>query len=378
MKELQHLTNQSGQGFDDFDHFSVDFWDDTMFLKTSTYPCGYFVVSLLNINQEELNKTIALANKAKSYIEKAKTVPFNKSNFIAFGEDCKQIFGFIAKTELFSLLNVESAQSQLEDSVGETAIFFLEGNRDFLGMSEERMKLHFQILDDMVLLREELSKFYKNFLSKTTPRNESSFADACNSFFWNGNSQMFYSEQIKSINHTLTLFPKKTNTSMMSALVPHPTEEKFIFIDRLYFDGYKDFIVTDFMKCLHYGNSFGKCEICGRYFLNEDARNPKYCDGYVPNHPKGFTCRQDATARGRKEKEHAPDHPIKAECTKRLNTINKHRKSGIISEDFADLAKRLAQEKRDKALFDNEYFLKSYKQEISQDALYTEVKLKLK
>ena len=315
MKDLLHLTNQLGQGFDDFNHFSVDFWDDTMFLKNITYPCGHFVVSLLNINQEDFDKILALADKAKAYIAKAKSVPFNKSEFIAFGEDCKRIFEFISKTNLFSLLNIESAKSQLEDSIGDDAIFFIEGNKDFLGASEEQMKLHFQILDDMVLLRKELSKFYINFLSKASPRSESSFANACHSFFWNGGSKMFYSEQIKSRDYSLTLFPNKAQTSIMSALVPHPTEAKYIFIDRLYFDSYKDFLVTDFMKCLHYGNSFGKCEICGRYFLNEDARNPKYCDGYVPNHPKGFTCRQEATARGRKEKENAPDHPIKSECT---------------------------------------------------------------
>lgn len=74
----------------------------------------------------------------------------------------------------------------------------------------------------------------------------------------------------------------------------------------------------------------------------------------------------------RDDKEKAADHPVRRVCATRCNTIDHHVKQGKIDREFALTAKKIAQDKRSRALKDNAYFLRQYKQEMSQESIYAE------
>ena len=57
----------------------------------------------------------------------------------------------------------------------------------------------------------------------------------------------------------------------------------------------------------------------------------------------------------------------------RINTINQHRYRGKITKEYADAARRIAQDCRDRALMDAEYARTQYKEDISQAGVYAAV-----
>jgi hypothetical protein len=75
---------------------------------------------------------------------------------------------------------------------------------------------------------------------------------------------------------------------------------------------------------------------------------------------------------GRKEREKAADHPVKAVCETRCNTIDHHLRSGKIDKEFAAAAKRIARNRKNRAISDNQYFLERYNEEMTQEAIYAE------
>ncbi len=376
--DLADALKNLGQGEAEFTHFAVDFWHENMFLGNKIYPSGYFLVELLNIKKADCKKHIALAKSAEDLILKLKKEGYRLKKYNKLKEISFTLFNFICSIEPFSLLEIDSERDRLEDSCGEAAMDFIKGNPMFAEFLYVRTEEFIKIIKEIVLIRDELISFYERFLCEVEIRDENNFAEALTNFFFTGGNKLFYTEQFRNKENSIYFFPEKAQTSFMRIVTKHPTDDRTVIAERFYFNSLKDFVATDLLNCLHYGNSFSQCGICDRYFLNTSARNPKYCDGLVPNHSKGFTCRQEAAARGRKEKENSADHPIKALCDTRLNTINKHRKSGVISEEFALKAKSLAQQKRDKALYDNNYYLNFYQTEISQESLYEEVKRLLK
>jgi hypothetical protein len=89
------------------------------------------------------------------------------------------------------------------------------------------------------------------------------------------------------------------------------------------------------------------------------------------------TCNAIAAAKGRAVKELHADHPIRSACNNRLKVIRIHLKRGKITTEEAKRAKKIAQNRRDRALEDTVYANTLYKKEIGQDSIYEAVGIKL-
>ncbi|NLA76948.1 MAG: hypothetical protein GX851_03825, partial [Clostridiales bacterium] len=154
-----------------------------------------------------------------------------------------------------------------------------------------------------------------------------------------------------------------------------PTKKnKTILARRMSFGRLMDFFVTDYFEGIHAGHSPKQCEICRRYFLMTDGRHQKYCDGYAPGDKKHRTCRTIGNRIARENREKAKDHPAKKLYTTRCNTVDHHLRDGRITPQFAVNVKELAKDKMYRAISDNDYFLKSYQSEMTQEAIYKEAK----
>jgi len=156
-----------------------------------------------------------------------------------------------------------------------------------------------------------------------------------------------------------------------------PRSSNYIVGKRMTFTRFLDFLVADFFEGLHVGHYPQRCENCGRYYLKTNARAQKYCTYTDPNDSLKRSCQAVAAAKGRKAKESYTDHPIKAICESRLKIIRIQLKRGKITEEQAKAAKRIAQERRDKALEDTIYANTLYAREMEQDAIFEAAGIKL-
>ena len=148
---------------------------------------------------------------------------------------------------------------------------------------------------------------------------------------------------------------------------------------RLNFESYYSFILTDFFEGLHYGHYHRKCEICGKYFLMQSARRQKYCSyGIAPELYRGkkITCRKYAAVLNRKEK--AENDPIVSLYNRRCAAIRTECGRGTITKEYAEIAKRIAKERKQLAINDDKYAKTQYKKDMSREALYAEVDRNLK
>jgi len=165
---------------------------------------------------------------------------------------------------------------------------------------------------------------------------------------------------------------RSLRSGMEYVAIPHPKKKSVnITARRMIFTRFLDFLTADFFEGIHNGHYPRKCQICGKYFLRQDARNQQYCDGFDPNDSKNRSCRMIAADRTRKARSLAVDHPIKSICIRRLSTINTHKNKGKISSEFADAAKHRAQNCRDRALDDEMYAQTDYKSDMTQKSVYT-------
>ncbi len=129
---------------------------------------------------------------------------------------------------------------------------------------------------------------------------------------------------------------------------------------------------SDLFEGLAAGHAPRRCAVCGRWFLTLDARHTKYCGGFVPGDARGRTCRQVGAMRGRGQRELAADHPLKAIYNRRLNTILQSQRRGKLNAEIADVMRKLAKDKLQRALSDANYARGSYEAEMTQSALLTE------
>lgn len=129
---------------------------------------------------------------------------------------------------------------------------------------------------------------------------------------------------------------------------------------------------SDLFDGLAAGHAPRRCAVCGRWFLTLDARHTKYCGGFAPGNVRGRTCRQVGAMRGREQRELAADHPLKAIYNRRLNTILQSQRRGKLNAEIADVMRKLAKDKLQRALSDANYARGSYEAEMTQGALLAE------
>lgn len=143
---------------------------------------------------------------------------------------------------------------------------------------------------------------------------------------------------------------------------------------QMVFDSYKSFILTDFFEGLHCGYYPRRCEVCQKYFLMKSARWQYYCDGWSGKLVRGrrVSCRQYGEYL--RQKEYASENPIKDRYSRRCACIRSEKSKGKITEEFANRAKSLAEERYYKAISSPDYAMTQYAEDLERDKLYADVK----
>ena len=170
--------------------------------------------------------------------------------------------------------------------------------------------------------------------------------------------------------------PFQNTASPSIEYLPLPKKQvsnNYVVGKRMTFTRFIDFLVADFFEGLHVGHYPQVCVNCKRYYLKTNARFQKYCTRVDPNDRLKRTCQAVTAAKGRAEKER---HPLRYPFSSRLKTIRTHVKRGKITETQAEVAKRIAEYRYNKAMMEPEYADTMYMTEIGQDSLYEAADIK--
>ena len=367
------------------DYFTADFWQDKVYIAGKAYPTGYFVTHLMN--QYHVNDTaarIAVYPVNNYFIEKLLDTGYVDDDQI---REERRALPYLLKTlatlqpfdllnteletkrvtELFSDKNLSAAaeyfrlkHSAISYHPGEPAHYIGFGEREKQYKAGEALvkemlrtlRFYESLGEDMRCIYEK-TKIFISRLNKLNRLDESHLSMLAREVFgsFSTSADIEYVPILKS-----------------------PEERTYVVAKRMRFSRYLSFLLVDFYEGLHNGHFPQKCGICKRYFLMQSARKQRYCDGIDPNDPRGRPCRKVAAEISREAREKYEDHPIKQICAKRLNTINKHLHQKIITEEYASAAKRLAQDRRDKAIHDPEYYTSGeYAMDMTQEAIYSEI-----
>jgi hypothetical protein len=348
-----------------------------VFFDEREYPAGYFAMSVMNRTKEENTELLKSAG----------LMLHDLSDFLQTREreEAKQILERLRprllsllddvwRIEPFSLLDKEYELHTIDvifdDDSFNDLMRELSPGREFF---ENYVLAFVRVGQAVVNFGMVAWTFEYRYLHRLKQRNETFFVYATGDFFNDRELWADYKEKYELMNvENFTISPQVRSTH---ALLRHPTKDKtMVFATRILFDQFIDFYAYDLFNGMHHGHAPFQCENCGRYFLSTTGHMTKYCDNPSPQDPT-LNCHQAGAKIRQKEKNR--DHPIYALYNTRCNTIRKHYERKKISDELRGAALDMAQELREKALFDNAYAAEGYARDMGLDAIYAATRRKL-
>lgn len=371
-------------------YFTAVYRDGRVHIENKSYAAGVYAVHLLN--QYYKNDTAARIAVYKHYILQVRRQLeigyLNKSDFEKAGEEIQSILNTLPKLKPFDTLDVESEKKRIselftkENAVSITdffsrkgAISYMDKGAAILGVlppsydKELFKKCETMCATVLTTLRfydsvsEDMRKAFeklKRFVSRIDE------ADRFDERHLLPIAAEIFGETSFPMSTEYIALPKRRNSDI------------FVTARKMTFESYYSFVVTDFFEGLHYGHYPRRCEICGKYFLMQSARQQKYCSyGTAPQLYNGekVSCRRYAAILGRSER--AKDNPLRAAYTKRCSAIRSEKSRGTITAEFAAAAQDMAKRRLEQAEEDDIYAAKEYYRDLERVKLYTDTNNRL-
>ena len=372
--------------------FTADYRDGRVIFGGKSYPAGVFGTHLLNqfyikdtaariaVFRDDLNYHI-LTQLSNGYL--------NITEFVKTGANTLEALKALPKLRPFDGLNIE----EIRNSV--TTLFTEENGQKICGYFAEKAKLsllsqnevasgtadRMKTATDFSLIEKDIADVISILQFFDTLADDLILAHGNLLKFCNRIDEAERLDEAHLLPLALEIFGDHhfTQNGRYISVKKNAKSVTGIVAKRLNFDSYYSFILTDFFEGLHYGHYPRKCEICGKYFLMQSARRQKYCSyGIAPELYRGkkITCRKYAAVLNRKEK--AENDPIVSLYNRRCAAIRTECGRGTITKEYAEIAKRIAKERKQLAINDDKYAKTQYKKDMSREALYAEVDRNLK
>ncbi len=354
---------------------TLDFWQENVIYEGRKLPSGSIGCAALNISDKVLERLNELCMPVNLFLGALNTLQVTSEQMDAAKAAIIQMLELLRKVPPFHLLEQEYYKQGIEKVLAED---YLQNCLDYLtAIMEQRYTVGDPQYEKGMKLLRLLSVFghlaysigeYKKSISAfaeelhSSKRTPEGYAAAFGKYFGN----------TPTLDENNPSWMSMTNITAQYAVATIPGKKTVQLVKRMHYVSFVGLFRSDLFEGLCVGHAPKKCPICGRWFLTTDARNTKYCNGLAPNDPKGRTCRQVGNAQGRKQREQADDHPIKAIYTRRANTILQYTRRGKLDERTAEMMKRLAKDKEERALSDRKYALTRYEKEMEQAALLAE------
>ena len=349
--------------------FTADYRDGRVIFGGKSYPAEVFATHLLN--QFYINDTaapIAVFRDDLNFhiLTQLNNGYLNITEFVKMGANTLEALKALPKLRPFDGLNIE----EIRNSV--TTLFTEETGKKICGYFAEKAMLsllsqnevasgtadRMKTATDFSVIESNITEIKSILLFFDTLADDLILAHGNLLKFCNRIDEVERLDEAHLLPLALEIFGDYhfTQSGRYIAVKKNAKSVTGTVAKRLNFDSYYSFILTDFFEGLHYGHYPRKCEICCKYFLMQSARRQKYCSyGIAPELYRGkkITCRKYAAVLNRKEK--AENDPIVSLYNRRCAAIRTECGRGTITKEYAEIAKRIAKERKQLALNDDKH-----------------------
>jgi len=352
---------------------TLDFWQDSVTYEGQTMPSGTLACAALNIPDETIERLSQLCTPLNLYMGQLQREQAQSEQRRAAWESAMQIAELLRDTPPFSVLDYSFVRDEIDKIFSEDYLQNLTecaktGNPANVLLPEyQKTAFLLRVLPVMAHLGYALTEFKRELLPFAEKLHES---DRTPDGYAVSFEQYFSADVELSVENPGWM--SHANTSVQYAATNIPGRERPQLVKRMHYVTFVGMFRSDLFEGLCVGHAPRKCPICGRWFLTTNARPTKYCGGLAPGDSRGRTCRQIRNLRGREQRELAADHPLKKIYERRTNTIIQKVHRGTLDKPTADVMKRLAKDKLERAISDHGYAAGPFESEMEQDALLTE------
>lgn len=352
--------------------------DDTVQYRDHVSPAGSIAVQAMNIPRESLEEALPLCKRVASVNAMLHTGVADKTAMNSARMAAHPLLKLIAKYEPFTYLNAPELDQRLDqaftvdafkkirafsntvlsEKMNETAKEKYVPTQDLLALAPTMANYY----DAITMLQEHISPFAEKLDAAHAPRTrEASLTQFSQSF-----------PQDFLMGDGTDSWMSMSNVTVQYTATPAPDTGTMQMQKHMRFLSMGGMLRADFFEGLSVGHAPRRCAICGQWFLTTDARRTKYCGNICITDPKGRKCRVIGNMNERAARELAADHPLIIPYTRRLNTIDQYVRRGTLDEELAAVMKKLAKDKKQRALADLAYAKGPYLQEIERNALKAE------
>ena len=358
---------------------ALDFWQDTVTYEGMTLPTGTIGCDALNISNDVIRELNQLCEPLNQFMKALNTLNPDPALLPVAKDAVIQILNLLHTVPPFSYLDMDFY------ILGISKAFTEQGVQDFITYSTAVLSATLTptlidkykngvllgritpILVQLVFSLDGYKKTMTNFAEKIDVAESNRTADGLAELF----GRHFPLEFSLTAEEA---WMSHTNATVQYLSAIRSDYSVPMLVKRMHYVSFVGMFRSDLFEGLCVGHAPKKCPICGRWFLTTNARHTKYCGNLAPGDKLRRTCRQIGNLKGREQRELADDHPLKQIYERRLNTINRYVKRGILDVDLAEVAKKLAKDKMLRAVSDVCYAQGDYKKEMEQDFLLAEAK----
>lgn len=354
------------------------FADNTVQYREKIHPSGSIACMAMNTSKETLDASLPLCKRIAKVNTMISTDDVNPADINDARLAAHSLLKLISQQEPFVFLDMAEWGQRLDKAFTVDAFkgILTFGVAMLNGRVNEEAKKRFRPIADLMALAPILANYYDAFT--LLQEHIAPFAESLDMKDMPRTKEAYLSQFRQSFPEEFTLgdgsdsWMSLANVSVqytagMSADDGHMQMQK-----HMHFVSLGGMLRADFFEGLAVGHAPKRCAVCGRWFLTTDARRTKYCNDICPTDSKGRKCRVIGNMRGRAERELAADHPLNKPYARRMNTIDQCLKRGTLDPKLADMMKKLAKDKKQRAKADLSYANGSYLREMEQDALKAE------
>ena len=352
--------------------------DDTVQYRERILPAGAIACMALNIPKESLAEALPLCKRVASVNTMFHTGVVDKTAMSSAREATHPLLKLIARNEPFTFFGMPELDQRLDLAFTVDAFKKIRAFNHLVQnekMNDEAKKRYVptqdllalaptmaNYYDAITMLQEHISPFAEKLDAENSPRTKEAYLTQF--------SQSFPRNVVSGDGTDSWM--SMANVTVQYTAAPAPDTGHMQMQKHMRFLSFGGMLRADFFEGLSVGHAPRRCAICGRWFLTTDARHTKYCGEICIDDPKSRKCRVIGNMNGRTEREKAADHPLIIPYTRRMNTIDQYVRRGTLNKELAATMKKLARDKKQRALADLEYVKGSYLKEMEQNALKAE------
>lgn len=391
MKDLSYIEKYESK-ITTFDYFAIDFDQKNIFLNSEKLPLGYISNCIANLSKDVDTNLLIHSGKINQHWQKLKLDGYSRNLFMDILTDINKMIDYMQSLEPFKYFDIIKSRTAVSKLFNDAALddyeYLLKHLKIDYGTTDKNKIAKLEEIENKSKTAENILRAYsyigvdtanfgtmiinyvENFINEDSRQKDNIAKFTCD-FFENEEVQINL-----AASNPLAMIMDGFNLKPIQSTVPTIKIEngKYKIIRRMYFSRMMDFFVTEFFEALLQGHYIWKCGVCDKYFLMTTAHKQLYCSTVNNEYgvPCSYVAKHPEITKRKMKKQRKSDSPYYVLWNKRYNSIRKNKSLSKYSEAVSAKAKRIIDEKFERAQFDFDYAENCYEDEMNLEKIYEE------